>query len=331
MVTRRQSLLGRLLGARPARQEGPQPGTSIPPSGELINVPEFEAVAQMVLSPSVYATIAGGDRASFDRMTFRQRLMVKATDLDLSTELFGTRMFAPILVGPVSGQREFHQNGEVETARGAAAANATMVVSSRSSVQIGEIARQATAPLWFQVYSDDGEQAREAIRPALDAGVAALCITVGSPIDWPMVDRLRRGVDVPVLVKGVMSPDEARGAVDHGIQGIVVSNHGAARGSGVFSPMPIDMLTEISEVTGGLPLLIDGSFRRGTDILKALALGAHAVLLARPAMWGLAAYGAAGVQAVLELLYNELARSMAASGRPTIPMIDRPLVKIHTR
>ena len=80
-----------------------------------------------------------------------------------------------------------------------------------------------------------------------------------------------------------------------------------------------------------VPILIDGSFRRGTDVLKALALGARAVLVARPLMWGLAAYGADGVQTVLEILYNQLARSMAAAGRPRIPMIDRTLVRIDTR
>ena len=84
-------------------------------------------------------------------------------------------------------------------------------------------------------------------------------------------------------------------------------------------------------INGAVPILIDGNFRRGSDVLKALALGAKAILLGRPVMWGLASYGALGVQAVLELLYNELARSMAASGRPRIPMIDSTLVKMHSR
>ena len=92
------------------------------------------------------------------------------------------------------------------------------------------------------------------------------------------------------------------------------------------------MLPAIAAAAGdGLAVLVDGGFRRGTDVLKALALGARAVLLARPIMWGLAAYGAAGVEAVLFLLHNELARSMVAAGRPAVPLIDRALVKIHTR
>lgn len=304
----------------------------LPPSGELVNVPEFEAVAEQAASPAAFRKIAGGDRSAFDRMTFRQRLMVDASQLDLTTELLGSSMFAPMLIGPVSGQRDYHPDGELETVRGAAGAKAVMVVSSESSVGVAAIAREARVPLWFQTYAD-GQQAQ--VTEALEAGVTALCITVRrpsratAPIDWPAVDRLGRGVGVPVIVKGIMTTDDARAAIDHGAAGIVVSNHGADTLGG--RPSPIDVLPTIADATGDLPLLIDGSFRRGTDILKALALGARAVLLARPVMWGLAAYGAAGVQAVFELLQNELARSMAASGRPTIEMIDRALVKIHTR
>ena len=329
-------------GAAPVPQDRVRTGPRIPPSGELVNVPEFETVAKTVLSPAVYARLAGGDRSAFDRMTFRQRLMVNATDLDLTTELFGARLFAPVLVGPVSGQREFHPDGELETARGAAAANATMVVSSRSSYAIDDIAQQVNSPLWFQVYSGDGERGRDQVQQALDAGVTALCITVGrapedvagatrASIDWEDVDRLRQGVGVPVLVKGIMTAEEASTAIQHGAQGMVVSNHGLSAAADEPAESPIDILETIVGVAGQIPVLIDGSFRRGSDILKALALGARAVLVARPAMWGLAGYGSAGVHAVLELLYSELARSMAASGRPTISMIDRALVKIHSR
>jgi isopentenyl diphosphate isomerase/L-lactate dehydrogenase-like FMN-dependent dehydrogenase len=110
----------------------------------------------------------------------------------------------------------------------------------------------------------------------------------------------------------------------------VVSNHGGIFSSGLAAP--IDMLPSIADAVGGkAPILIDGSFRRGTDILKALALGARAVLIGRPIMWGLSAYGAEGVQTILGMLQSELARSMGLSGRPNIQSIDRSLVKIHQR
>ncbi len=96
--------------------------------------------------------------------------------------------------------------------------------------------------------------------------------------------------------------------------------------------MPVDVLPAVADaVNERVPVLVDGSFRRGTDILKGLALGATAVMLGRPPMWGLAAYGARGVQTVLELLQTDLARNMAMSGRPTIDMIDRELVRIDSR
>jgi isopentenyl diphosphate isomerase/L-lactate dehydrogenase-like FMN-dependent dehydrogenase len=149
-------------------------------------------------------------------------------------------------------------------------------------------------------------------------------------LDWDSIDRLRQQSDAPVLLKGIMSADEARTAVGKGIQGIIVSNHGGRYLTGLAQPMTV--LPEIVEAVGGkVPVLIDGSFRRGSDILKALALGARAVLLGRPPLWGLAAYGAAGVQTIVELLQTELAADMAMCGAVNLGAVTRDLVKIHRR
>ena len=263
----------------------------------------FFKIPDSFRNPSAEGLPRLGHRTAFDRMTFRQRLMVSATDLDLTTELLGEEMFAPLLVGPVSAQREYHPEGELETARGASAAKTVMVVSSRSSYPFDQISAQATVSLWFQVYADgDTGTARRQMRRAIDAGAKAICITVdvsslsdaelraGPAIDWDEVERLREGIDVPVLVKGIMTAEDARTAVRRGLQGIVVSNHGVSAAGG---RAPVERLTPITEAVGGqIPVLVDGSFRRGTDILKALALGARSVLLGRPPMWGLSAYGA---------------------------------------
>jgi len=149
-------------------------------------------------------------------------------------------------------------------------------------------------------------------------------------MDWSWVDRLRQGTTVPLVLKGIMSPEEAETAAKRGAQGIVVSNHGGRFAGGLAAP--IDMLPSIADAVGGkVPILIDGSLRRGTDILKALALGARAVLVGRPPLWGLAAYGAEGVQTVLAMLQSELARSMGLAGRPNLAAVDRSLVQIHRR
>jgi 4-hydroxymandelate oxidase len=137
-------------------------------------------------------------------------------------------------------------------------------------------------------------------------------------------------VNVPVVVKGIISVDDATTAIERGAQGLVVSSHGGVVGGG--SALPVDVLPAVADaVAGRVPVLVDGSFRMGSDVLKGLALGATAVMVARPPMWGLAAYGAEGVRTVLELLQTELARNMAASGRPTIDMIDRELVRFDSR
>ncbi len=287
-------------------------------------------MARRSLSAAAFAEIAGSERGAIERITFRPRMMVNTTQLDLTTELFGQRLFAPILVGPTSEQKRFHPEGELASVRGAAAAKTAMVVSSRASYPIQEIAAQQPATtLWYQVYPEaDADAERRRIDQAVELGCKALCITVGGA-DWSAIDRLRQGLRIPVVLKGIMSPEEARAAIGKGIDGIVVSNHGRP-GSGMAAP--IEVLPAIAEaVAGKAPILIDGSFRRGADILKALALGARAVMLGRPLLWALAAYGSAGVQTMLEMLQTELARDMAMCGKPNLKSLDPSLVKIHAR
>jgi len=310
-----------------------EPPGRMAPVQELVNVFEFEAMAQRKLDSLTFAEIAGSERSAFDRITFRPRMMVDATKLDLTTSLFGQTMFAPILVGPSSQQKRFHPEGELATARGASAAKAVMVVAGRSSYPIEEIAVQAQTALWYQVYAEpDISEVRGRVQKAVRAGCKAVCVTIGAAagMDWSAMDRLRQGITVPVLLKGIMNPEEARKAVEVGVQGIVVSNYAAPAITGIASP--IEMLPSIADAVGGkLPILIDGSFRRGSDVLKALALGAQAVLLGRPPLWGLAAYGADGVQKVIELLQTELARDMAGCGRVNLKSVDGSVVKIHRR
>jgi 4-hydroxymandelate oxidase len=342
--SRRQALAGcaglAALSARSRAQRliGEPPGR-IPPVQDLVNAAEFEAVAQRKLDSLTFAEIAGSERSYFERITFRPRLMVDSTKMDLSTELFRQTLFTPVLVGPISQQKRFHPEGELAMARGASAAKAVMVVADRSSYPIGQIAAQAKTPLWYQVYLEpDLNETRRRIEQAVDAGCEVLCVTVPAAdtssliagVDWSAIDHLRQGIGVPLVLKGIMSPEDARTAVAKGVQGIVVSNYSPRAIPGVASP--IAMLPSIADAVGGkVPILIDGSFRRGSDVLKALALGAQAVLLGRPPVWGLAAYGAEGVQNVVELIQSELARDMAMCGKTNIKALDRSVVRIHRR
>ena len=307
-----------------------EPPDRIAPARELANTFEFEAMAQRSLSAAAFAEIAGSERGALERITFRPRMMVDTTHLDLTTELFGQSLFAPILVGPTGGQKRYHPEGELATVRGASAAKTAMVVSSGASYPMKEIAAQPATTLWYQVHPGaDTAAQRRGIDEAVALGCKALCITIGGS-DWSAIDRLRQGLRVPVVLKGIMSPEEALSAIGKGIDGIVVSSHGRQPESGMAAP--IEVLPAIAEaVAGKAPILIDGNFRRGADILKALALGARAVLLGRPPLWALAAYGSPGVQAMLEMLQTELARDMAMCGRPNLKSLDPSLVKIHAR
>src|SRR5438477_5607846 len=261
-----------------------EPPGRIAPIGELINAFEFEAMAQRKLDSVTFSEIAGSDRKPFDRITFRPRLMVNSTKLDLTRVLFGDSLYTPILVAPAAQQKRFHPEGELAMARGAAAAKTAMVVSSRSSFPIEQIAAQAKgSTLWFQVFPEaDMSAVRGKAEEAVNAGCKAVCLTPGRiGIDWSAIDRLRQGLTAPFLVKGIMSAEEARTAVEKGVQGIIVSSWAERALTGLAQP--IEVLPAIADAVGGkVPILIDGSFRRASDVLKGLALGAQAVLLGRP-------------------------------------------------
>jgi 4-hydroxymandelate oxidase len=246
------------------------------------------------------------------------------------------------MIGPVWRQQDFHPQAEVAMAKGAAASKTLMVVSGRASKPLPQIVEAAgpATPLWYQAYPEaDPLNTVKACQQAVKLGCKAVCLTVGVPrlqpsgnpkTTWEIIDRIKQGVAAPVVLKGILNPDEAAAAASKGVRAIVVSNHGGVFTSGFADPM--EMLPVIAKaVDKKIPVLVDGSFRRGTDILKALALGASAVLVARPPVWGLAAYGAEGVQAVMEMLQTELARAMAMCGKPDLASIDASLVKIHRR
>ena len=145
-------------------------------------------------------------------------------------------------------------------------------------------------------------------------------------LDWAWLEKIRPFIKVPLLVKAILSAEDARLCVERGLDGIVVSNHGGRNAD--YHPSTLEVLPEIVDaVQGRIPVLIDSGFRRGADVLKALALGAKAVCLGRVARWGVAAYGPPGLQRILEIVQNELVLAMAHTGRPTLTSIDRTLVR----
>lgn len=303
-----------------------EPAGRIAPPEQLVNTLEFEGMAKRKVDSVTFALIAGSDRKMFERITFRPRMMVNTAKLELSCNLLGTAMAAPIVAGPIAEQKRFHPEGELATAKGAAAAKAVVVIPDRSSVPLEDAAAEAKTGFWFQI---EPETSKDRVQKAVGAGCKAVCLTLSdAPLDWKAIDGLRAGLNVPFVIKGIMRADEASEAAKRGVQGIVVSNYTGKSATGLASPM--EVLPSIVEAAGSkTAVMIDGSFRRGADVLMALALGARGVMIGRPVMWGLAGYGAAGVQRVLEMLQTELARDMAMCGKPNLAAIDKSIVRVH--
>jgi 4-hydroxymandelate oxidase len=306
------------------------------PRTELVNILEYETQARLKLGAAKVAPILGSDRTVTDRITLRSRWNVPTRDLDITATLFGDQHFTPIIVGPIADQRRFHADGEIATARGASAAKAALVISSDSSVPLAQIAQAVTTPLYVQVYAGS-PKVKDVLAAAGAARAKAVFVTVGAGtsaaapapgINWTAVEAVVKGTSLPVIVKGITTPAEAREAVARGARGVVVSNY---RGGNAASlPGTLLLVAPVVQAIGGqVPVLVDGSFRRGTDIVKALGLGAKGVLIGRPVMWGLAAYGADGVQGVVEMLQTETARYMCMCGRPSLASLDPSVVRIH--
>jgi 4-hydroxymandelate oxidase len=324
--------------ATPFREPTPPP--VLVPRADLVDVLEYEPQARLVLGRANVAPILGSDRTVTDRITLRPRMNIPTRDLDLTSTLFGDQHFTPIIVGPIADQRRFHPDGEVAMARGASAAKAAMVVSSDASVPLATIAQAATTPLWLQVYAK-GPKVKDVLAEASAAKAKAVIVTVNAGksasgpatpasarIDWAAVDAVVKGTSLPVIVKGITRPEDAKEAVTRGAKGVVVSNYRGGNAAALTGTLLL-VAPVVQAVGDEIPVLVDGSFRRGTDILKALGFGAKGVLIGRPVMWGLAAYGTDGVQGVVEMLQTELARYMCMCGRPSLAAVDASVLRVH--
>ena len=357
------------------------------PGYEPACVMDFEPLAKAKLDKLAYDYLAGGsedeasvrdNRAAFDRIIIRPRVLVDVHRIDLSTELFGQKLDYPILLDPAGGKNCLYPDGENVVARAAAAAKALHITNGG----IQRVVESGKGPVWWQVTT--GAQLRNTqtmrawVKQLESQGCSGICFTLdimfvshrdrnirnkfdrswgetGIPKrdargklprapnperagvypsrpfptpTWETVGELRSLTKLPVVLKGVLTAEDAALAAENGAAGVIVSNHGGRQLDHVGGT--IEALPEVVDaVKGRIPVLIDGGFRRGTDILKALALGAKAVCIARPYLYGLAAFGQPGVERVIELLRTELALDMGLAGVPNLAAISRKTVRVR--
>jgi len=343
---------------------------------DILSLPEFEERARRCMTPMAYEYVASGaadehtvrwNREAFDRIRLRPRVLRDVASIDTRVTLFGREHASPILLAPTAYHRVLHPEGEIATARGAAAAGVTWVVSIGTSTPMQEIAAAAAAPHWFQMYvQSDRAFTRDLVQQAEASGFEVLCLTVDSPIigprnrqaragfrlppematphlydighrkqaimdprrvpvTWKDVEWLRGETRLPLVLKGILDPGDADLAIGSGAAGIIVSNHGGRNLDTAVAA--IDALPEIVEhVRGRVPLLVDGGVRRGTDIVKAVALGATAVLIGRPYCYGLSIGGREGVRRVVEILRAELEAAMMLTGVSRLSEIERSVL-----
>ena len=307
------------------------------------------------------------NEAAFKRVTIVPRYLTGYKEADRSTTLLGSKVSMPIIVSPMAQHGMAHATAEIGSAKGTGEAGALYVAGSLSNSTLEQIAAAGSGPKWFQIYlpADPGK-AREILGRAKVAGYRAIILTIdtvvpsnretdrrnhfrsplplgnfpgesgvyaASPIkrdlDWSDVEFIQNTTGLPVLIKGVMSPELAVAAVEHGCAGIQVSNHGGRQLDDVAAS--ITVLPRIADaVYGRAAIIIDGGIRRGQDVFKALALGANAVAIGRPVLYGLALGGWMGVQGVFQHLDGELEMTMRLAGARTISEISRRYVSVSS-
>ena len=298
------------------------------------------------------------NRSAFDRLAIRPHYLVGKPAPDLRTELLGQPLSMPIITAPMGAHGLAHQSAELGTARGTAEAGSLMTVSTMANRSIEDIAAASSGPKWFQLYlPQDRGEAQALLRRAETAGYRAIVFAIDAfapgssdatirmqfkmpstlqlvnagksgyktSLSWDDVQFIRQNTKLPVVLKGVLTPEVARQALAHGVAAVQVSNHGGRQLDGV--PAAIDALSAVVDaVQGRVPVIMDSGIRRGTDVFKALALGANAVAIGRPVLYALSLGGAMGVHSLYERLREELKRDMMIAGLASVREFNRQYV-----
>lgn len=355
-----------------------------------VSFEELEKKAGEMMTPEAFGYIAGGaggestidnNKEAFNNWQIIPRMMGDVSNRSIGIELFGIKLPAPVLLGPVGVLSIAHPDAEIAVARAAKALQVPQVVSTVSSKTLEEIAAvHGDHPHWFQLYwGRNNDFTRSIIGRAEKAGYTAIVVTLDTRLfawrerdiqnaylpflyneglanyltdpvflaqvsnsvkdkmqtmlhfancfsnpssTWSDLAVIRDCTKLPIILKGIQHPDDAKKAIDHGADGIIVSNHGGRQLDGAIGAL--DVLSEIADVVGKkTTILFDSGIRRGSDVFKAMALGAKAVLIARPYAYGLALAGEAGVKEVVANLLADIDLTLGIAGCNSWAEVDK--------
>lgn len=326
------------------------------------NLHEIIRKARQNLDQNNWDYIVGGtesettlkrNRMALDSVAFRPRVLRDVTKVDATTEVFGRKLRLPVMLAPVGALEAFHSGGGASSTQAAQEFGCAHMLSSVCEPGLEGVAKAGPkGTRIFQLYvRGDADWVDDHVRRSIDNGYVAFCLTVDTAhysrrerdlakrhvtagrrrasgrefqaaLDWKTVDRIKSKFNIPLVLKGIGTGEDAKLAVEHGVEWVYVSNHGGRQldhGRGSF-----EVLSEVVEaVAGRAKIMVDGSFNRGTDIVKALATGADLVGMGRMQCFGLGAGGVGGVVRMLELLEDEVQRCLGLLGVPRIRDTDR--------
>ncbi len=319
---------------------------------QLQTLHEVVAAAHARLDRNMWDYLAGGagtettqhrNRLALDRIGFRPRVLRDVSSIDTSGQFFGQRIRLPVCLAPVGGLDYMGEGGGVTVAQGAGMAGVPFMLSSVSERGLEAVAAASTGPRIFQLYvRGDGAWVDDHVRRAVDAGYDAFCITVDSALysrrerdianrfakpwraeaggmefqaalNWDDIRRFKDKHAIPLILKGIATAEDAAAACEIGVDVVYASNHGGRQldhGAGAIEVLP----EIVAAVAGRAQVMVDGGFSRGTDIVKAMALGADLVGIGRLYCYGFAAAGAAGIARVIELLDIEVTECLGLLG-----------------
>src|SRR5438876_5267911 len=329
---------------------------------DLLNLHEIVAKARQNLNQNDWDYIVGGvesettlrrNRMAVDAIAFRPRVLRDVSKVDASVSRFGRTLRLPVVLAPVGSLESFHPTGAESVVRAVNAFGAAHMLSSVCDPGLEDLA--AAAPDALRIYQlyvrGDEAWVDDHVERAITHGYAAFCLTVDTAhysrrerdiakrfvtagrrrvqgrafqaaLDWATVKRLKQRFKIPLVIKGIATAEDTRIALDHGVDWVYVSNHGGRQldhGRGSMEVLP----EVVDAVAGRAKILIDGGFTRGTDVVKAIAMGADLVGLGRLPCYGLAAAGAPGVMRVLELLEDEMRIALGLLGVDRLAGLDR--------